>query len=67
MINHAKIFTISKVYKIILVQHPKVNLKSSNSLPELPTEIDTVIIGSGFLGTSTAYYLLKGNHRINQG
>lgn len=38
----------------------KDDLKSFRSSQDLPKEIDTVIIGSGFSGTATAYYLLKG-------
>ncbi|ODQ47890.1 hypothetical protein PICMEDRAFT_15765 [Pichia membranifaciens NRRL Y-2026] len=37
------------------------DIKGYRSSEELPKEMDTVIIGSGYSGTATAYYLLKGN------
>lgn len=36
-------------------------IKGYRSTEHLPKEVDAVIVGSGYAGTATAYYLLKGN------
>ncbi|KAK7894945.1 hypothetical protein LTR67_005684 [Exophiala xenobiotica] len=42
---------------------PEPDLSTHRTTPELPAEVDVAIIGSGFSGAATAYYILKGEEQ----
>lgn len=41
------------------IEAAKSDLRNYRSTPELPEEVDVVIIGSGYTGATTAYWLDK--------
>lgn len=49
----------TKSFWIDAAQSP---LRDFNSTPELPNETDVVIVGSGYTGTSLAYWI----HKVGQ-
>ncbi|KAG0689589.1 hypothetical protein C6P40_004795 [Pichia californica] len=57
----SKYFPVPNYTRSFWLSAEQDDLKDLRSTPELPKEIDTIIIGSGFSGCATAYYLLKGN------
>lgn len=53
------VLPISNPTKSYWIEAAESPLKNFQSTPDLPKETDVVIVGSGYTGTTTAYWLHK--------